>query len=131
MVTTAVPERGTDVVTPHVKLFLSSPQVDGLFGGGKWRLLSAVQEEGSLQKAAKLLGRSYRKAWGDIKRAEEGLGRSLVTRTRGGARGGGATRLTEFGTQLLEAWDTFSSSVRRDAVRHYEQILLPLIEEPR
>jgi molybdate transport system regulatory protein len=118
-------------ISPRVKLFLSSTLVDGAFGGGKWRLLKAIEEEGSLQRAAASLGRSYRKAWGDIKRAEEGLGRALVARTRGGSHGGGTTCLTEFGKQLLEAWDEYHTAVRRDATQHYKHILEPIIKEQR
>lgn len=95
---------------PRTKLFLSTDKVEGAFGRGKWRLLKAVEEKGSIQQAAVSLGRSYRKAWGDIKRAEEGLGRKLVLRYRGGAHGG-RTELTEFGERLLAAWEKYECSV--------------------
>jgi molybdate transport system regulatory protein len=96
---------------PHAKLFLFSSETEGLFGDGKWRLLVAVREHGSIQEAARRLGRGYRKAWGDIKRAEEGFGRRIVRKTRGGPSGG-RTELTEFGNRLLDAWERYRAEVR-------------------
>jgi molybdate transport system regulatory protein len=95
---------------PHAKLFLFSIETEGLFGDGKWRLLVAVREYGSIQEAARRLGRGYRKAWGDIKRTEEGFGRRIVRKTRGGPSGG-RTELTEFGNRLLDAWERYRTEV--------------------
>lgn len=96
---------------PHAKLFISSKKIEGLFGDGKWLLLKAIKKHGSIQKAAHELGRSYRKAWGDIKRAEQGLGHPLVTKIRGGTSGG-STRLTDFGLELLKGWKLYQKEVR-------------------
>ncbi len=109
------------------KLFISSTKVDGLFGDGKWRLLQAIKRHGSIQKAADELGRSYRKAWGDIKRAEEGLGRRLVSKHRGGTSGG-STQLTDFGLQLLKGWKTFQSEVRGNMKKSYNKHLKMIVE---
>jgi molybdate transport system regulatory protein len=115
-------------VRARAKLFLSAETMEGVFGEGKWRLLDAVQRYGSIQRAAKSLGRSYRKAWGDIKRAEEGLGRPLVARSRGGAKGG-STVLTQFGRDLVGAWGKYRRSVRAEMEQSYRQYLRPLVEE--
>jgi len=111
---------------PRLKLFLSSARTDGAFGDGKWRLLDAVRREGSIRQATAALGRSYRKAWGDIKRAEEGLGRQLVVTSRGGA-GRGSARLTPFAEQLLAAWGTYRSEVRRMADDAYQRLVAPVL----
>ena len=112
---------------PNAKLFISSPSVDGLFGEGKWRLLNAIKKHGSIQKAANELGRSYRKAWGDIKRAEEGLGRQLVKKLRGGTSGG-STQLTEFGRQLLKGWKQYRNEVQSYIKQSYNTHLKKIIE---
>ncbi|HUT04734.1 MAG TPA: LysR family transcriptional regulator [bacterium] len=95
---------------PRFKLWLSTRDAEGAFGDGKWRLLDAIQREGSLMAAATELGMSYRKAWGDLKKAERSLDVSLVERRRGGISGG-ETRLTEAGRVWLEAYSEFRSDV--------------------
>jgi molybdate transport system regulatory protein len=106
---------------PNVRLYLFSKEAEGFFGDGKWQLLEAVREYGSIQEAAKRLGRGYRKAWGDIKRAEQGFGRAIVQKRRGGPSGG-ATELTEFGNRLLDAWRRYRTEVvssMNDAFERY------------
>ena len=51
------------------------------------------------------MGISYRKAWGDIKKAEELLGYELTEKIRGGINGG-KSNLTGKAKNLLEAYDT-------------------------
>ncbi len=105
---------------PHLKLFISAGDVSGAFGSGKFHLLKAIKENGSIQKAAKSLNRSYRKAWGDIKRAEEGFGKSLVIKSRGGSDGG-RTKLTDFGNELLSAWEDFKDEIYPAMITSFEK----------
>lgn len=116
------------IMKPNAKLFISSPDVAGLFGDGKWRLLHAIKQYGSIQKAAQELGRSYRKAWGDIKRAEEGTGRQLVTKVRGGTSGG-STQLTDFGLQLLREWELYRNEVQTSLEQSYNRHLKRLLHD--
>ena len=44
---------------------------------------------------------SYRYALHRITLAEERLGQLLVTRVRGGAKGGGSSEITDFGKELV------------------------------
>jgi molybdate transport system regulatory protein len=53
------------------------------FGMGRVLLLQKVKELGSLNKAAKELGMSYRAAWGKIKATEEVLGKPLLVKVAG------------------------------------------------
>jgi len=57
-----------------------------------------------LKAAAEHLGMSYRKAWGDIKKAEELLGYNLTDKHRGG-KDGGKSILTDKAKNLLEAYN--------------------------
>ena len=113
-------------IKARLKLFLSTDEVEGVFGEGKCRLLDAVRREGTLAGAARVLGRSYRKAWGDIRRAEQGLGRKLVERSRGGSQKGG-TELTSFAAALVEAWQTYRSEVLKSMDLAFEHHLAGLI----
>jgi len=61
-----------------------------VFGEGAFRLLSKIQEVGTLSNAAKELGMSYRHAWGTIKRMESRIGKPLLKTRKGGATPGGS-----------------------------------------
>ncbi|MDT4825853.1 ModE molybdate transport repressor domain protein [compost metagenome] len=61
-------------------------------------LLFAVREHGSISAAAKALGLSYRHVWGELKRWEQTLGRTLIVWDKGQP-----ARLNEFGEKLLWA----------------------------
>jgi molybdate transport system regulatory protein len=56
-----------------------------------------------LRSASDSLHLSYRKAWGDIRKAEKFIGFTLVEKIRGG-KDGGLSRLTEDGVELVEAF---------------------------
>lgn len=86
------------------KIWLSSVTGEGILGEGKLRLLKEIETQGSLSAAAKIMGMSYRKAWGDIKKAEEMLGYDLTIKQRGGEKGG-KSLLTDKAKKLLEAYD--------------------------
>lgn len=55
-------------------------EVDGeqAIGLGRAILLTEIERQGSLNKAAKALSMSYRAAWGRLKKTEEVIGRPLV-----------------------------------------------------
>jgi molybdate transport system regulatory protein len=94
----------------NYKIWLSSITGDGLLEGSTWELLRAINREESISKAAKATGISYRKAWGDLKRAEDLLGYTIVTKKRGGLDGG-STTLTEKAIKLLEAYAALQSKL--------------------
>ncbi|SNR64610.1 molybdate transport system regulatory protein [Humidesulfovibrio mexicanus] len=71
-----------DAPTLRVHLWLESGG-GMVFGLGRVQLLDLVRRLGSLNKAAKELGMSYRAAWGRIKRTEEALGESLLAKASG------------------------------------------------
>jgi len=110
-----------------MKLYLDEPDGDGMFGDGVCRLLAAIAEEGSIREAARRLGRGYRKAWGDVNRAETALGRRLVRKTRGGPEGG-ATELTGFGRELIGAWERFRVEAAAGMEAAFERHLRGIIE---
>lgn len=108
------------------KLWLSTKDVEGLFGDGKWRLLKAIDTEGSLTAASESLGISYRKAWGDLKKAEESLNIHLVQKYRGG-RLGGRTSLTEQGRKWLKAYARFRSNIEKAVEKAYQEHIKRLL----
>lgn len=86
---------------------------DGKFvvSEGRAELLKKVKETGSLSKAAKEMGMSYRHAWGTLHKIAQSAGGEVVKSTRGGERGG-ITRLTPFGEEILRAYENKVASLR-------------------
>ena len=82
-------------------------------GPGRQALLRAVDEQGSISKAAKLLKMTYRRAWGQIKGMEEQLGLSLVIKQTGGQGGGGAV-LTPHAKELLARYDQLIEGIEEE-----------------
>jgi len=63
-------------------------------------LLKGISETGSLTKAAKVVGLSYRSAWDRVEKMQDNVGRRLVESKTGGKTGGGAS-LTDEGRLML------------------------------
>ncbi len=109
------------------KLWLSAKDVEGVFGDGKWRLLKTIETEGSLSAASNKLGISYRKAWGDLKKAQEALNITLIDKQRGG-RSGGKTSLTDKGKKWVEAYTKFRSDIEKTAEKAFKKHIKALLK---
>ncbi|RYE92172.1 MAG: LysR family transcriptional regulator, partial [Oxalobacteraceae bacterium] len=72
-----------------------------LGGTNRVGLLAALAQCGSITAAAKQVGLSYKAAWEAIDTMNNLAGEPLVQRSTGG-KGGGGTRLTARGAQLVE-----------------------------
>jgi molybdate transport system regulatory protein len=83
------------------------------FGGaGRVTLLAAIAESGSITKAAKSINMSYKAAWDAVDNMNNLAGEPLVERVSGG-KGGGGTRLTARGTQLVQNFRLIEREHRR------------------
>lgn len=83
------------------------------FGGpGRVALLAKIAECGSITQAAKAIKMSYKAAWDAIDRMNNLAGEPLVERLAGG-KGGGGTRLTKRGEQLVENFKIIEREHRR------------------
>jgi len=78
-----------------------------VLGPGAQELLRRLDEVGSLNQAAKVIGIPYSKAYRLIDEIERGLGITLLTRQTGGIAGGGS-RLTDEGRLVLERFEAFT-----------------------
>lgn len=83
-----------------------------LGGRGRIGLLRAVAAEGSITRAAKAFGMSYKAAWDAIDAMNRAAGEPLVERVTGG-KGGGSTRLTERGHRLVARFEQIDAVHRR------------------
>jgi molybdate transport system regulatory protein len=77
---------------------------EAVFGDGIAELLEEIGNRHSILEAAQHLKMSYRYALHRITLAEARLGQSLVTRVRGGAKGGGSSEVTNFGKNLVNRY---------------------------
>ena len=93
---------GTTSFTPRFKVWL---ELGGryVFGLGISEILSAVEETGSIKRAAAALGKSYRYTWGRIKEAERALGQPLV-HTQVGGLGDQRSTLTPIARKYTKAF---------------------------
>ncbi|MBQ4821052.1 LysR family transcriptional regulator [Aquimarina sp. MMG016] len=74
---------------------------DGVFlGEGRIKILKAIIKEGSLSKAAKFLGMSYKKAWNLIDSINKNASEPIVITNTGGSGGGGAI-ITPYGKEMI------------------------------
>jgi len=94
----------------NYKIWLSTHDDKGIMGDGKWKILKAIEEHGSLKAATDALGITYRRTWGDLKEIEEVLGFALLDKSRGG-KDGGNTCLTPEGINLVQDFDQFHEKI--------------------
>lgn len=83
-----------------------------LAGQGRIELLARIAESGSISRAAKAMGMSYKSAWDAVDAMNSAAGSALVERSVGG-KGGGGTRLTQAGQQLIESYRRYQEEHRR------------------
>lgn len=93
---------------------------DKAFGPGLAQLFEGIEAYGSLRRSAAAMGMSYNKAWNIVKNSETLLGRPLVRRQIGGAKGGGAA-LTDAGRDLLARYRAFEKAGKQALARLAEQ----------
>lgn len=82
-----------------------------LGGRGRIELLAAIADCGSITAAAKAVKMSYKAAWDAIDTMNNLAGEALVERLAGG-KGGGGTRLTARGAQLVRNFNTLELAHR-------------------
>ena len=80
--------------------------IDGVrfFGPGRAELLSLIDESGSIVKAAKAMGMSYKKAWDMVDEMNTRGRKPLVVARKGGDKGGGS-QLTDTGRAIIARYD--------------------------
>lgn len=81
-------------------------------GGDRIELLEKIDELGSITKAAKVVGISYKTAWDTVNMINNLAEKPLVDRSAGG-KGGGGTRLTAEGIKVIEQFKTIQEEHRK------------------
>ncbi|GAA3629782.1 winged helix-turn-helix domain-containing protein [Flavivirga jejuensis] len=94
-----------------------------LLGEGRVHLLKAIQETGSLSKAAKSLNISYKKAWQLIDSVNKSAKKPVTINSIGG-KGGGGAELTDYGLSLVNAFDDINKNCWEFLDQQLEKIKL-------
>ena len=101
-------------------LWVETTNAQRLIGIMRLDLLTHIQALGSITKAAKQMGMSYKKAWDLVTSLNSLAAKPLVVTTAGGKRGGGA-EVTAEGQQLIQEFFTlqvrFEEFLRAEAAR--------------
>lgn len=96
---------------PRLRILLGP---DHRLGPGKFDLIEAIGETGSISAAGRRLGMSYRRAWLLVDQVNRMFRQPVVLAAAGGAHGGGA-QLTPLGQDLLAAYRRIEARTR-DAI---------------
>ena len=110
----------------HTRLWVENENGEVVFGSGRVRILEAVARTGSLNKAAREMGMSYRTIWGRIRDTERRLGVKLLKRPAGGMRGGSI--LTPPGSLLLERFKEWRARVIEFSDGLFDRLIAAEIE---
>ncbi|MCL5126648.1 MAG: LysR family transcriptional regulator [Deltaproteobacteria bacterium] len=89
------------------KIWVENDEGKLVIGTGRLKILEAILEVGSMNKAAQKLNQPFRAVWGKIRATEERCGFKLVHTTKKG------TKLTSEGLQLLWAYTRLRNRCER------------------
>ncbi|MCZ8184711.1 MAG: LysR family transcriptional regulator [Beijerinckiaceae bacterium] len=104
----SVPEGRIAGAVPRLRILLGP---DHRLGPGKFDLIEAIGETGSISAAGRRLGMSYRRAWLLVDQVNRMFRQPVVLAAAGGVHGGGA-QLTPFGQALLAAYRRIEARTR-------------------
>jgi molybdate transport system regulatory protein len=95
-----------------------------VFGSGRKRLLEAIDQYGSINRAARAIDVSYRKAWSYINAMEERLSVPLVQRRTGGRHGGGAS-LTNEARAFIAKYEQLETGIQEMVDARFAEVFGP------
>ena len=99
------------------KIWIEDSRGKVIFGLGRYRILDAVRNTGSMHAAAKDLHMSYRAVWMRIRRSEKRIGKSLIVRE------GKGSRLPPFAENLMKQYRRLLSVVQAETDEVYETLI--------
>jgi molybdate transport system regulatory protein len=93
--------------------------IDGerFFGPGRAELLQLIVDTGSISKAAKSMGMSYKKAWAMVDELNARGQKPYVITHKGGQKGGG-TEVTKTGREVLTAYQKLNNQLSSVSKKH-------------
>jgi molybdate transport system regulatory protein len=101
----------------RTKVWIQDPNGKVVFGLGRYRILQAIRDTGSLQAAAKELKMSYRAVWMRIRASEKRIGRELVVRD------GKGSCLTPFAENLMKQYKRLLAILEKESDDVYQHLI--------
>ncbi len=114
-----------DPLRLNFKFWIETQSHISVLGEGKWQLLKAIRETGSLKAAVGQMGYSYRQTWQNLKNIEEKLGFALIEKSRGGSHGG-QTVLTPKGEMLVTFFDRLYQQIEPQIAQLFDEMVQEL-----
>ena len=106
------------VCLPRI-IVVSNDQI--ALGPGKVDLLEEIERSGSISKAARELGLSYRRAWTLVDTMNKNFKSCLVTGSAGGKKGGGAS-LTPLGSKVAKTYRAMEAKAEKALQENWKTI---------
>lgn len=99
-------------------------------GPGKVDLLEAIERCGSITRAAKDQGMSYRRAWLMVDEMNRAFAEPVIDTAHGGSTGGGA-RLTATGKAIIDIYRRVQAKAESAIDQELDEIAALLAAEPK
>ena len=111
-----------DTLKLNYKFWIETQSGMSILGEGKWMLLKAIRDTGSLKAAVEEMGYTYRQTWENLKIIEEKLGFKIIEKNRGGEKGG-QTVLTAKGEKIVSFFDHLYAEVEPQIQKSFNNMM--------
>ena len=114
-------EHYSDHINARFWLLGTPGEAQTYVGIGRIELLEKIGQYGSMNRAAKEMGMSYKKAWKLIEELNGFCDQPLVIKSHGGVSGGG-TQLTEQGKKVITQFRAFEKRLQAFLQKESEEM---------
>ncbi len=105
------------------KTWIENHEGELLFGKGKTEILELIETEGSISKAAEVIGMNYKKAWTHIKILQKNINDTMVQTKQGGGEDAGTT-LTPVAREFIKNYRQLQADIEEYANNRFRELFL-------
>lgn len=103
------------------KTWIEDLDKEVIFSKGKRELLEYINKSGSILKASKLMGITYKKAWLHLQDLQNATNEELVTTKKGRSKTSG-TQLTTKAIELLKKYTILEQDIQKYADQRFKEL---------